>query len=65
MSHADYHCCCVCDGRLTYGGLDAESKDCVCTYYAVALTQEGIIVRDTKEFIDFISTYPLDFYVIF
>ena len=58
MSHSAYHCCCLCDERTFYGGIDIESKDCVCTYCAVKLAQEGIIVRDIKEFVNFISTYP-------
>mgnify|MGYP001591995346 FL=1 len=60
MSHGDYHCCCLCDNRLTYGGVHIESKDSICTYCAVKFALDRIIIRDKQEFIDFISTYPVD-----
>lgn len=59
MAHGDYHCCAICDCKITYGGLNATTKKKICSECVANLAQEGIIVHNVDELLKWIGDTPI------
>lgn len=56
MAHADYHCCAVCDRKISYGGADAATKEFLCARCAATLSlRAGRNISDTDELLRWIE----------
>jgi len=56
MAHADYDCCAVCDRKLSYAGMNATTKEMICSTCAVNLAERGVFVHNVHELIAWIKT---------
>lgn len=57
MAHADYECCAVCDGRMSYSS-NAEGKQLVCPRCALEIMKlSGQEVTTSEEFIAWVNDY--------
>ena len=54
MAHADYHCCAICDRKISYGGFSATTKEQICSECVANLAEKGVIVHDVPELIEWI-----------
>ena len=55
MAHADYHCCAVCDSKMSYAGFDATTKEEICSCCVANLAEKGVIVHDVDELMKWIE----------
>ena len=55
MAHGDYHCCALCDCKITYGGFDATTKEQICSECVADLAQKGVIVHNVQELLEWIE----------
>mgnify|MGYP000592541095 CR=1 FL=1 len=55
MAHADYHCCAICDKKISFGGFDATTKEQICSECVANLAERGVIVHDITELIEWIK----------
>ena len=46
MAHADYHCCAVCDKKISFGGFGATTKEQICSECVANLAEKGVIVHN-------------------
>jgi hypothetical protein len=58
MAHADYSCCAVCDDKLYYAGLDAGTKEDLCTSCALALYKRGVEVTSGEGLLRWAKANP-------
>lgn len=56
MAHADYHCCAVCDKKISFGGFGATTKEQICSECVANLAEKGVIVHNVEELIEWIKT---------
>jgi len=52
MAHSDYNCCAVCDRKMSYVGIGAKTKTEICSTCIANLAQEGVIVHNVEELVD-------------
>ena len=55
MAHGDYNCCAICDDKLYYGGLNAETKEEICSSCHAALAKRGAIIENVDDLIKWIQ----------
>ena len=63
MAHANYDCCAICDMKIDYAGMNAETKEELCPDCQVRLREYGIDIKhsyDTQTFIKWVKDTDAD-----
>lgn len=54
MAHGDYHCCAICDSKMSYSS-DAETKEHLCSGCVADMAQNGAILHNVEELLEWMQ----------